>query len=182
MTLHEEVLNFAREYVNNPKSRTAQKKQQIKAVYQEVFGTLFNVKCGTCYIAALIKLVKQATPEKIKSKPKIMATSNYKLKPGAILTPFGHRELYVFDNEHLTDELAEANLKLNPSCIGKFAKVPANFSLPPATDHVPTLKIVPVPEIVKPEVTDTIPEVIKASEEAPVTPVVKKKYVRKPKG
>jgi hypothetical protein len=182
MTPREEVLSFAREFVNNPKNRTQERKQQIKTVYKELFGELFNLRCGSCYIAACIKIVKFANPKPIKNI-KVMATLDYQLKPGAILQAFGHREKNVFKAEQLTNDLAEWHIKNDPSCIRKFAKLPGNFSVPPIITISPALKIVPVPvhiETVEPiETVDTV-DVIPVEVKAPV-PIKKKRTARKAK-
>jgi hypothetical protein len=180
MTLYREVLDFARDYINSPKSRTPQRKAQIKTVYKEVFGELFNVRCGTCYIAALIKLVNQEKQKKTIQKITIMASINYKLKPGAILQAFGHREKNVFKSEQLTDELAEWHIKNNPSCIGKFAKLPVNFTFQEVNTTDPILKIVPVLDV-DPEKLDVDPEKLEGEVKENATPADKPADKVKPK-
>jgi hypothetical protein len=182
MTLHEEVLSFAREFVNDRKSRTPEKKQQIKTVYKELFGELFNLRCGTCYIAACIKIVKFTASKQPVKKIIVMANLDYQLKPGAILQAFGHREKNVFKAEQLTNELAEWHIKNDPSQIRKFSKLPGNFSIPPVITISPALKIVPVPvhiETVEPIEDVTVPETVTP---APVKPkTTKPKTARKKK-
>jgi hypothetical protein len=159
MTLHEEVIAFAREYVNKPKSRTPERKRKIKEVYIQVFGQLFNLKCGSCYIAAILKIVNHNKPKTtINEKPKITQkpmTHNYQLKPGALLKAFGDVSKFA-TNANLTDELAQWHLQHNPGCAKLFSRIPAGVQIQPVSsltiipDAVPAaesakLEIVPLP-------------------------------------
>jgi len=176
MTIQDEVLAFARDYINNPRSRSADRKAKIKQAYLQTFGKLFNVKCGTCYIAALIKLVNLSKHKIV--IPKIMAQCDYQLKPGAILQAFGHREKNVFNNNQLTNALAEWHLKNNPACVVKFARMPNVVKDAENVEVITPLKIVPVKEEVIEEVKpieeelpeEVIPEA-KADEEVKEIPV-----------
>lgn len=75
--------------------------------------------CSTCYIEALLEIVK--------SFKKIdMATSNYELKRGVLLESFGHPEK-TCTNDTLTDELAEWHLRENPGKAIYFARMPGGL-------------------------------------------------------
>mgnify|MGYP001558695782 CR=1 FL=1 len=124
MTQLENVLSFAREYINRPKSRTSQQRILIRDVYKQLIGDVVSETCGSCYIAALIKIIKL-------NKRK-MATSDYVLKPGAILQAFGDASK-IATNKNLTNELAEWYLKNVPGSARKFAKMPAGVKIPEYT-------------------------------------------------
>jgi len=110
----QEVISFAREYINNPQARNPERKRKIKAAFKQLTGENLRGSCGTCYIEALIKIKR--TMEKSQSR--------YQLKPGALLEAFGDVSK-TCTNDSLTDELAEWHLKNNPGCIKWFSKVPS---------------------------------------------------------
>ena len=182
MTLHEEVLAFSREYVNKPRTRTSERKRKIKEVYVQVFGTLFNLKCGSCYIAAILKLVNQNKPKTLNQNPVIkqkVMTHNYQLKPGALLKAFNDKSKFA-TNANLTDELAEWHLAHNPASAKLFSKMPANVQIQPVSN----LAIVQVQEPVKETVVipPVEPEIVPLPEPVKVVhKEIKKRSPRKTK-
>ena len=152
MTQFENVLLFAREYINKPKSRTSQQRQLIRDVYKDLTGDTVSEHCGSCYIAALLTIIKN----------KKMATSDYVLKPGAILQAFGDASK-IATNKNLTNELAEWYLKNVPGSRAKFSKIPAGVVIPEYTGiTVIKSNIVQPEKIVIPEVKAEIVEAVKA--------------------
>jgi hypothetical protein len=116
------VLSFARDYINDKKERTYDRKQKIRTVYKELIGEDINGRCSTCYIEALLKIMKLFEFKKITE----MATPNYELKRGAILESFGHPEKFC-TNDTITDELAEWHLRQCPEKAVLFARVAPKF-------------------------------------------------------
>jgi hypothetical protein len=133
-------LSFSREYINDRKERTSERKQKIRQAYKELTGKDINGRCSTCYIEALLKILK-LTPQ----IPKEMAAKNYELKKGVLLQAFGHPEK-TCTNFTLTDELAEWHLAQHPGKAIFFARMPE------APKPLPIIKIItPVVKEVKPD-------------------------------
>ena len=170
MTQLENVLLFAREYIKYPKSRTSQQRILIRDVYKDLTGDVVSESCGTCYIAALLTIIKN----------KKMATSDYVLKPGAILQAFGDASK-IATNKNLTDELAEWYLKNVPGSSSKFSKLKAGVVIPPYTG-ITVLKsnIVQPEKIVIPEVKAEVVEPVEVAEVSPEVEV--KKIIKRRKG
>jgi hypothetical protein len=124
----EEVLAFARDYLNDKQSRSRARKQKIRTVYKELFGKDINGSCSTCYIEAMLEIVKSF--KKIN-----MATPNYELKRGVLLESFGHPEK-TCTNDTITDALAEWHLRECPAKAVLFARMPGGF-ITPVTIPVP---------------------------------------------
>jgi hypothetical protein len=118
----DEVLRFSVEYINQKKERTSHRKVKIRSVYRELFGRDMPGSCSTCYIEALLEIVKSF--KKIE-----MATPNYELKRGVLLESFGHPEK-TCTNTTLTDELAEWHLREHPEKAVYFARMPAKLLTP----------------------------------------------------
>jgi hypothetical protein len=116
------VLSFARDYINNKKERTYDRKQKIRTVYKELIGEDINGRCSTCYIEALLKIMKLFEFKKITE----MATPNYELKRGVLLESFGHPEK-TCTNDTITDELAEWHLRQCPEKAQLFARMASKF-------------------------------------------------------
>ena len=174
MTQLEIVLQFAREYINRPKSRTSQQRILIRDVYKELTGENVSVSCGSCYIAALLQIIK------IKKK---MATSDYVLKPGAILQAFGDSSK-IATNKNLTNELAEWHLKNVPGSRAKFSKIPAGVVVPEftgitvlKTNIVQPEKIV-IPEVKAEEVKVEVVEALKVEPEE-VKKIIRRRKVKR---
>ena len=108
-----ETLSFAREYINDPKSRTREQEEQIRKAYWSCFHRQLRIGCHTCYIEAIFEI--QAYMEKEPCK--------YKLKPGALLQDFYGDKPPVTDKT-ITDELAEYYLRTNPGLAKYFAYIP----------------------------------------------------------
>jgi hypothetical protein len=115
----EEILLFAHDYINSKKERSWARKQKIRTVYIELTGKDINKGCSTCYIEALLEIVKTF-------KNITMATPNYELKRGVLLESFGHPEK-TCTNETITDELAEWHLRQCPEKAIYFARTPGGF-------------------------------------------------------
>jgi hypothetical protein len=129
----EEVLMFARDYINHPASRTKERKAKIRDAIRRLTGDVLGESCGTCYIEALFKIIN------------LNKMSKYELKKGVVLQAFGDASKTCTNNT-ITDELAEWYLKYHPEKRIYFAKIPVEVSVVP-----PTIRIVPPTNIVKPE-------------------------------
>ena len=57
MTVVEEVVSFARDYINNPANRTEERKQKIRKALRHLTGQFLNFGCSTCYIEAVFKIL-----------------------------------------------------------------------------------------------------------------------------
>jgi hypothetical protein len=134
-------LSFSREYINDRKERTSERKQKIRQAYKELTGKDINGRCSTCYIEALLKILK-LTPQ----IPKEMAAKNYELKKGVqVLQCFGHPEKSC-TRDTMTDELAEWHLAQHPGKAIFFARMPE------APKPLPIIKIItPIVKEVKPD-------------------------------
>jgi hypothetical protein len=156
MDVVQEVLTFARDYVNG--NQTTERKNKIAAAYKSLFGESMKVGCGTCYVESIFKIKKKMAQEQ----------TIYRLKPGVVLQSFGDASK-TCTNINLTDELAEYHLRTNPGCIRYFSSPSPEeiqnrvLNKPIQTINVPVdsglriLKpIIPEPEVLKPiEKTNT---------------------------
>jgi hypothetical protein len=115
----DEIIGFSVNYINRKEERTLSRKRKIRKVYRELFGRDIKGSCSTCYIEALLEIVK--TFKRIN-----MATPNYELKRGVLLESFGHPEK-TCTNDSLTDELAEWHLRQCPEKAIYFARTPGGF-------------------------------------------------------
>ena len=159
------VLQFAREYINKPKTRTSQQRILIRDVYKDLTGDVVSESCGSCYIAALLVIIKL--------NKKKMAHSDYVLKPGAILQAFGDASK-IATNKNLTNELAEWHLKNVPGSAKKFAKMPAGVVIPEFSGiTIIKSNIVQPEKIVIPEVKHEV----KAADVTPFNEVINPKVV-----
>jgi hypothetical protein len=114
-----EVLGFAKDFINNPDFRTKERKEKIRNVYKSLTGENLQLSCFTCYIEAILKIKKI-----MENKP-----CRYLLKPGALLQAFGDASK-TCTNVNLTDELAEWHLNNNPGLIKLFSRVPEAPAIP----------------------------------------------------
>jgi hypothetical protein len=158
----EEVLIFARDYINHPANRTKERKAKIRDTIRRLTGERLGDSCGTCYIEALFKIINLTK-----------MTSRYELKKGVVLQAFGDASKTCTNNT-LTDELAEWYLKNYPEKRIYFARVPDNAP----TSVAPQIRIIPPTNIVPPEKI-VIPEVLK--ETVSSLTEVPKKVTRKTK-
>ena len=115
-------VEFSRQYINNRSYRTAERKQKIKEALKSLTGETINAGCSTCYIEAILKILKMTK------------MANYELKRGVLLQEFGFPEK-ACTNLTLTDELAIWHLSRHPEKAVYFARIPADFvpsaSVPP---------------------------------------------------
>jgi hypothetical protein len=162
----EEVLQFAKDYIKFPKKRTAEQRIKIRAVYRELTGETVNISCGSCYIEALLKIIKIHK----------MGHCDYLLKPGAVLQAFGDSSK-VATNANLTNEIAKWYLENVPGSERKFSRIPPGITSVPAGITIiqpPAATVIIQPEkIIIPEVK---PVEVKAEEVKPVE--IKPKTVR----
>jgi len=135
----EEVISFAREYINKPAYRTAERKAKIREALKQLTGEIVLISCGTCYIEALYKILKRTT----------MATSKYELRRGVVLQVFGD-PTKTCTNNTLTDALAEWYLEHYPEKTVYFVRRPA----PEMPVIPPGIKIIPP----APKIEEIIPE------------------------
>ncbi|MFA5557497.1 MAG: hypothetical protein WDA29_10405 [Flavobacteriaceae bacterium] len=105
------MITWVSDFVNNPASRTAERKQEIAKVYRELFGKGFSLRCGSCYVSALLKILNA----------KQMKGCDYKLKKGVMRQGFG---LPMLCSWNLTNELAEKYLAQSPSVKELFEIIP----------------------------------------------------------
>ena len=146
----EEVISFAREYINKPAYRTAERKAKIREALKQLTGEIVLISCGTCYIEALYKILKRTT----------MATSKYELRRGVVLQVFGD-PTKTCTNNTLTDALAEWYLEHYPEKAIYFIRRPA-----PEAPIIPAgIKIIPP----APKVEIIIPEEEPKSDFQPMT-------------
>lgn len=104
---------FTRQFVNDPSFRTPANKAVIREEYQRTFGGRLNAGCSTCYIEALFKILNK----------KQMASSNYILKKGVVLTVFSDaRRTYTWKT--ITDEIAAQILAEFPEKRIFFDQIP----------------------------------------------------------
>lgn len=129
----EEVISFAREYINKPAYRTAERKAKIREALKQLTGEIVLISCGTCYIEALFKILKRTS----------MATSKYELRRGVVLQAFGD-PTKTCTNNTLTDALAEWYLEHYPEKAVYFIRRPA----PKSPVIPPGIKIItPAPKV-----------------------------------
>lgn len=146
MTTVEEVVLFTREYINDPKTRTRERKDKIRTAYRILTGENLVTNCSSCLIETLFKIKKIMEKQPCK----------YLLKPGALLQAFSDTSK-TCTNANLTDELAEWHLTHNPGTACLFSKIPpmifvapeSPVILPPVTEPVIDPIIAPVTEPVK---------------------------------
>lgn len=134
--LIDEVIAFARDYINNRTYRTAERKAKIKEVLIQLTGEKINFGCSTCYIEALFKilnLTQMATPK------------GYELRKG-YLAQFqdAYNGIKSFTNLQMTDDIAEEYLRRYPERAIYFARIPAPIPKP-----IPLIPV--IPEIIEPE-------------------------------
>ena len=139
----DEVLGFSAAYINRKEERTSLRKRKIRQVYRELFGKDIKASCSTCYIEAVLEIVRSF------KKINTMATPNYELKRGVLLEAFGHPEK-TCTNDTLTDELAEWHLRQCPGKVVYFARTPGRLP-PPLIVIPPRPRNVTEPRIVEPE-------------------------------
>jgi len=116
-----EIKDYARKFINNPRERTPERQSQIVKEYLKLTGRRINITCGTCYIEAILTIIRH-----------MENTSKYKLKKGCIIQPFGGG---IITNDNLTDEIAEQALRDRTANPLMFAEMPYDPE---------DLKIVPV--------------------------------------
>ena len=155
----EEVISFARDYINRPAYRTAERKAKIRETLKQLTGEIVLISCGTCYIEALYKILKRTT----------MATSKYELRRGVVLQVFGD-PTKTCTNNTLTDELAEWYLEHYPEKAVYFVRRPApKASVIPAGIKI----IIPAPKVEEIIPEENLPEQI-------INAVIPDKAVKKP--
>ena len=140
LSLTDEVISFCREYVNDKSQRTPERNEKIKTVYRELTGENVRSSCSTCLVEAILLIYKKTKMEPCK----------YLLMKGARLSAFGDYSKNA-TNKNLTNELAEWHLRVNPSCIKRFERVPV-LNAPqifPSVERVPTVRTYPVAEQVE---------------------------------
>jgi hypothetical protein len=129
----EDVLSFSRAYISSKKERTLARKIKIRAAYEEIFGKKMRGSCATCFIEAMLEIVKSFKTLNIKTM-----SINYELKRGVLLQELGHPEM-ACTNDTLTDALAEWHLSRHPEKAVLFARLPS--AIPPPSPTV--IKIIP---------------------------------------
>jgi hypothetical protein len=133
MTVTQEVLEFTREYINNPNTRTRERRDKIRSAYRELTGENLTTNCSTCLIETLFKIKKLMEKQPCK----------YLLKPGALLQAFSDVDK-TCTNANLTDELAEWHLKHNPGTRCLFSRIPEEVPVAPESPVIlPAVESIP---------------------------------------
>jgi len=143
-----DVLSFSMEYLNSKKERTFARKKKIRAAYRELFGKEMQGFCSTCYIEAMLEIVKSFKQLNVTN----MAARNYELKRGVLLQELGYPEK-ACTNDTLTDELAEWHLGRHPEKSILFARVP---SPQPAFIPPPEIHIIQPAKTIESDIVDTL--------------------------
>jgi hypothetical protein len=128
MTITDEVLLFARDFINYKSFRTKGRKKKIREVYKEITGENIKISCSTCYLEALFTIIKNSK----------MATQKYELKKGVVLQAFGDASK-TCTNDTITDELGDWYMKNQPEKRVYFSRYP--LTLEPIIN--PEIKIIP---------------------------------------
>jgi hypothetical protein len=155
-----QIKAFARDFVNG-KGRTPERKALIRSTYRQHFGSNMRANCITCYIEAVLKIIR------------IMETKacHYRLKKGVILQPFGKG---IITNDNLTDEIAAEALRTKVANPSMFAIMPFDTPdleiVPPAAeDQLPPAPVAdtPAPGDIAPAAEDQLPPAPVADTPAP---------------
>lgn len=136
----DEILSFAREYINRPAFRTKERKAKIRDAIRKLTGRKLDNGCGTCYIEALFQIINLTT----------MASSKYELKKGVLLQAFGHPEKTVTALT-ITDEIGDWYMANYPQKMVYFARypkptapvIPAGVEILPAVEKAPLAEKLP---------------------------------------
>lgn len=105
MTVINEVVTFARDYINHSSGRTEDRKAKIRQAILGITGQRLANNCSTCYIEAIFKILKY----------KDMA--NYELKKGYVAQFIGR----IVDG---VKSFTNVNLQTNP---GKYDPIAAEY-------------------------------------------------------
>jgi hypothetical protein len=166
--LIDEVIAFARDYVNNQTYRTAERKTKIREVLIQLTGEKINFGCSTCYIEALFKilnLTQMATPK------------GYELRKG-YLAQFqdAYNGIKSFTNLQMTDDLAEEYLRRYPERAIYFARIPAPIPRPiPVISEIVEPEKIIIPEEKPLEVAQSLIETITKEPKKPIRKPTKAK-------
>jgi hypothetical protein len=136
----DEVRGFAKEFINHPATRTAERRAKIQHVIRKLTGKILDNSCGTCYIEALITILNLSN----------MASSKYELKKGVLLEAFGHPEK-TCTALTITDELGDWYMANYPQKAIYFARLPQ----PPAPIIPQAITVIPPKVVVLEEVKKT---------------------------
>lgn len=151
----DEVLSFSKAYISSKKERTFARKIKIREAYKEVFGKFMRGSCATCFIEAMLEIVKSFKTLNVKN----MAI-NYELKKGVLLQELGHPEK-ACTNDTLTDALAEWHLSRHPEKAVLFARLPS--AIPPPLPTV--IQIIPPAQPEKKDIVSSVMEMAGIQEE-----------------
>ena len=170
MTVVEEVVSFARDYINNPANRTEERKQKIRKALRHLTGQFLNFGCSTCYIDAVFKILNITK----------MASSKYELKKGVVLQVFGDPKK-TCTNATITDELGDWYMKNHPEKMVFFVRYPKPQRpvIPPKVKILPEeTKVVEADPVAEAQgiMTEAIEQVL---EPKPKRKPAKKKTVKK---
>jgi hypothetical protein len=111
--MYEDISLFARDFINLPSFRTRRRKLRIREAYQKLVGEEIKISCSTCYVEALLKLLKIIK----------MATPNYELKRGVVLQAFGDASR-TYTNDTITDEAGDWFMRNEPAKMILFSRHP----------------------------------------------------------
>jgi len=120
MSSESDIIAFARQFINDPKARTAERKKLIRDAIYKKTGRKLDNSCSTCYIEAIFTILKT----------KRMA--NYELRKGYVAQFFGtgYKGVKAFTNLNLQtdpqkyDPVAAEYLRLYPERAKFFVRIP----------------------------------------------------------
>jgi len=164
MSAINEVILFARDYVNHPSARTRERKTAIRQALLKLTGQKLGDNCGTCYIEAIFKIIN------------ITKMANYELKKGYVaqFEGQGFRGIKAFTNTNLKlnpakyEPIAEEYLRLHPERAIYFVKIP-KLAVKPRNLFQPRPVVQPIvqPENPIAEAIKTVQETIDGISEKP---------------
>lgn len=129
MALVDEVLSFAREFINKPSARTKQRKAQISEVLHQMTGRHLGQSCNTCYIEALYTILN------------LTNMSAYRMKKGYVAQfNVPYKGIKSFTNKQITDDLAKEYLRRYPERIIYFEVVPKPAGKPVVPASIKIIK------------------------------------------
>lgn len=162
MSAIDQVIGFARDYINRPSARTPQRKALIREALLVKTGKKLGNNCGTCYIEAIFKILN------------LIKMANYELRKGYVaqFPGTGFNGVKAFTNVNLKtdpakyDPIAAEYLRLYPERAIYFVRIP----------KAPVKK-----EIVKPVIKEVIQKAEVKPPESVIEDVLEAVQQRKPK-
>jgi|GEM_PF-2013972 len=136
--MYEDISLFARDFVNVPSFRTRKRKLRIAEAYKELTGYELKKSCSTCYVEALLKLLKLIK----------MATPNYELKRGVVIQAFGNASR-TYTNDTITDEAGDWFMRNEPAKMIYFSRHPEQPVTPESEELINETILPEIPDPMK---------------------------------